>query len=163
MDCLDSTDRGDKPWIDCSDKMGGLKTEGPCSESHWKDSLFGKVKEKLWLQEAQQDIPGYRVCSGSRLVRYGFATRFFSEQTKPRVRWSSFRGGLYGKNARLILTLPRELVVEKEWLWKHALSCLQPIQDQFVAPRVCLRITALFEITLKGKDVVSEDNDQLSS
>ncbi|KXH46978.1 HET domain-containing protein [Colletotrichum simmondsii] len=163
MDRLHPTDRGDKPWMDCTDNSGGLQTEGPFPEPHWNGSLFSKEKEKLWPQEAQQDIPDCRKFSGSRLVRDGFATRFFAEKTKLRVRWSPFRGGLYGKNARLILTLPRELVIEKEKLWKHTLSCLKPIQNQFVTSRSCLRIAALFAIALKGKDAVSEDKDQLSS
>ncbi|KAI3527905.1 HET domain-containing protein [Colletotrichum filicis] len=106
MDRLHPTDRDDKPWMDCTDNFGGLQTEGPSPEPHWNVSLSSKEKEKLWLQEAQQDIPDCRKFSGSRLVRDEFATRFFAEKTKLRVRWSPFRGGLYGKNARLILTRP---------------------------------------------------------
>ncbi|EXF74640.1 HET domain-containing protein [Colletotrichum fioriniae PJ7] len=84
-DCLDSTDRGDKPWIDCSDTMGGLKTEG-----------------------------------------FGF------------------------------------LEIEKERLWKHVLSCLEPIEDELMGLESWLRVTTLFAIILRGKDVVSEDKDHLS-
>ncbi|KAK2755832.1 HET domain-containing protein [Colletotrichum kahawae] len=149
MDLQNSVDRADKPWIDCSNELGGSKTEGPSSNSHLNGSLSGKEKEELWLQEARQDIP-----LGSRKYRslkIQYATRFSAGQNKLRARWSPIRGGLYGKSARLILKLPRE-VVTGEKLWELALSCLKPIQHR----KNCQRIAALFAIILRGMDIGSD-------
>ncbi|KAF3810025.1 hypothetical protein GCG54_00002474 [Colletotrichum gloeosporioides] len=158
--CQHSADRADRPWIDCSNEISGSETEGPYLKFHLNDSLSRKEKDKLWLQEAQQDIPGGSGCFKS--LRALFATRFYAREKKLRARWSPIRGGLYGKSARLILKLPRELV-EGEKLWERALSCLKPIQDRFVTPKTCLRVMALFAIILRGKDVVSKGKDDLSS
>ncbi|KAH0432143.1 hypothetical protein CcaCcLH18_06641 [Colletotrichum camelliae] len=157
MDLQNSVDRADKPWIDCSNELGGSKTKGPSSNPHLNGSLSSKEKEELWLQEARQDIP-----LGSRKYRslkIQYATRFSAGQKKLRARWSPIRGGLYGKSPRLILKLPRE-VVKGEKLWELALSCLKPIQHR----KNHHRIGALFAIILKGTDIVSRGgNDHLNS
>ncbi|KAK1526158.1 uncharacterized protein CCOS01_08576 [Colletotrichum costaricense] len=140
VDCLESIDRGDKPWIDCSDEMGDSKTEGPYSEPYLNDNLFGVF--------------------GS--VKTDSATKFSAGQKKLRVRWSPIRDGLYGRSAGLVLRLPRELVVKKEKLWKHVLSCLEPIKDERLTLSSWRRVTTLFAFILRSKDIVSEDKDHPS-
>ncbi|KXH61027.1 HET domain-containing protein [Colletotrichum nymphaeae SA-01] len=162
MDCQFSTDRADKPWAEFSNEIGVLETEGPSSDPHLDDNLSGREKEMPWFQEARQDIPSACHLSNPITFESGHATRFSAGQKKLRVRWSPIRGGLYGRSARLILTLPQELVVEKDMLWKHVLSCLDPIKDNFVGPESWFRATGLFAIILGSMDVVSEEKDYLS-
>ncbi|KAL0777576.1 hypothetical protein CaCOL14_005229 [Colletotrichum acutatum] len=56
LDRQHSTDRADKPWIEISNEVGGLETEGPSSDPHLDDSLSSREKEMSWFRGAQQDI-----------------------------------------------------------------------------------------------------------
>ncbi|KAK1977646.1 hypothetical protein LZ30DRAFT_731197 [Colletotrichum cereale] len=67
MDGQHSTDRADKPWIDCPNEIGASETEGPSSKPHLNDSLSRREKEKLWLPTIGTEIAAVVDVTGAEL------------------------------------------------------------------------------------------------
>ncbi|KAF6805918.1 HET domain-containing protein [Colletotrichum musicola] len=173
--------RMDRPWVERLMKLDGTEDAASLDLGR-NDGLSSNEKEKIWLQEAQQDIP-FRLRDeaqrhgNEKYERLVTTTRFWALGESLRINWSPVRGGLFGKKPRLILKLPQKQVENKEpiydekpKLWEQVLTCLKLVQDRigsrdvyiydavimFGTPRACLRIMTLFAVVLKSESPLPE-------